>query len=297
MREKLAVIVVFLICTGFSAIPKSKAQDHPQKKEPIKVLLVGDSTTIGNVPRQMDPDRPHLEQMIELLSKAEGLPDLEVVNAGKGGETAKRLLGSKWYAKSIAPVTDVDFIFLRLGINDWFRCEDLESEFPVQLKAVIGQLRADHPESKIVVSTICCFMPHEECVQVNKLIKQVAQDESLPLFDLYTPYHNYLLKNGNNSLNLRQCLLDKIPEKYHQWLKPYTVFRKGWGNKPDAFVVRVNDQSLDPVLGHIKPWYFDRHPNSTGYNLIAVETVKFLADKIGKSALSSHSIQEPSSQN
>ncbi len=247
----------------------------------LKVLLVGDSTTIGNMPRQVNPEGPHLEQMIEQLAVVKGLPALEVINAGKGGETAKRLLGSKWYDEQIAHVPDVDYIFVRLGINDWFRCEDLEKEFPVQLKAVLDQLGTDHPDARIILSTICRFMPHEDCVQVNDLIKQVAKEEKLDLFDLYTPYNQFLSDNGQNVLNVRQPPLSSIPEEYHEWLKPYTHWQKGWNGKPDQFVVRVDDISLDPVFGHIvKNWYYDRHPNTTGYNLIANETVNYLASII-----------------
>ena len=33
----------------------------------LKILLLGDSTTIGSVCRQTDPDGPHLEDVIRLL--------------------------------------------------------------------------------------------------------------------------------------------------------------------------------------------------------------------------------------
>ncbi|WP_282135271.1 SGNH/GDSL hydrolase family protein [Seonamhaeicola maritimus] len=248
--------------------------------KPIRILLVGDSTTIGNVPREINPEGLHLEHMIEQLAKGEGLPDLNVINAGKGGETAKRLLGSKHYKTAIAPVKNVDYIFLRMGINDWFRCKDLKAEYPLQMKALIDQLRMDHPKAIIYLCTITSFMKPNECKEVNDLIYQIAKDEKSQVLDIFTPYNNYLIANGRNSLSVRQCYLSHIPEKYHEWLKPYTYYRKGWGNKPSGYVVKVNDMSLDPILGHIKQWYYDRHPNTTGYNLIANETVKFLAERL-----------------
>lgn len=247
-----------------------------QAGDAYKILLVGDSTTIGNLPRQLNPEGLHLEHMIEQLGHAEGLRPLGVINTGKGGETAQRLLGSKWYDQHIAPVSDMDLIFVRMGINDWFKCDDFEADFPGQLKALLGQLRIDPPNALIVPATICRFMPTPDCEAVNKLIKQVAADEGLDLFDLYTPYNQYLRETGANSLNVRQPSLSHIPEKYHAWLKPRTYFQKGWNDRPDQFVVRVNDTSLDPIFGHLPGWYGDRHPNSEGYNLIAVETVKFL---------------------
>ncbi|NIJ44851.1 lysophospholipase L1-like esterase [Wenyingzhuangia heitensis] len=254
---------------------------YAQQVNRTKILLVGDSTTIGTMPREVKPEGPHLEQMITQLAAVEGLPALEVINAGKGGETAKRLLGSKHYQETIANVKDVDYIFLRMGINDWFKCKDFKKEFPVQMRALIRQLKKDHPKAVLFLATITSFMPPEECEKVNDLIFKIAKEDHIEVLDIFTPYNNYLLANGRNSLNVRQCYLKDIPKKYHNWLKPYTYFRKGWGNKPDGYVVKVNDMSLDPLFGsHVKSWYFDRHPNSTGYNLIAFETVQFLKKKL-----------------
>ena len=110
-------ITLFLLITAIS---------FSQQNKKTKILLVGDSTTIGNMPRQVKPEGPHLEQMIEQLAQVEGLSALAVVNAGKGGETAKRLLGSKHYQQKIANEKGVDYIFLRMGINDWFKCKDFK---------------------------------------------------------------------------------------------------------------------------------------------------------------------------
>ncbi|MGY6650262.1 SGNH/GDSL hydrolase family protein [Wenyingzhuangia sp. IMCC45574] len=269
-KSRLA-ITLFLLITAIS---------FSQQNKKTKILLVGDSTTIGNMPRQVKPEGPHLEQMIEQLAQVEGLSALEVVNAGKGGETAKRLIGSKHYQQKIANEKGVDYIFLRMGINDWFKCKDFNKEYPLQMKALIKQLRKDHPKAILYLATITSFMPPEKCIKVNDQIYKIAKDEKLEVLDIFTPYNNYLKANGKNSLNVRQCYLSKIPKKYHAWLKPYTYYRKGWGKKPDGYVVKVNDMSLDPVFGHVKGWYFDRHPNSTGYNLIAYETVKFLKERL-----------------
>lgn len=273
MKFFLCAVLLF-----FSVADSLVAKDG----KPVKILLVGDSTTIGDTPRELDPEGLHLEGMIEVLAEAEGLPALEVINTGRGGETAASLLGSKKYAETIAPVSDVDYIFVRLGINDWYRCDDFQADFPGQMKALLAELRKDHPEAVIFAATICRFMAPEDCVEVNDLIKKIAKNEGLAVFDVYTPYQQFLIENGENSLNVRQPLLDSIPEVHHEWLKPWTHFRKGWGRKPDTYVLKLNDQSLDPVFGHIKGWYSDRHPNTAGYNLIARETVRFLAPILGK---------------
>ena len=242
----------------------------------IKILLVGDSTTIGGTPRDLNPDAPQLEGMIQILARAQGLPSLEVINSGRGGATAESLLGSKWYNQKIKPVQDVDYLILRLGINDWFRYQEFSTEFPVKMKALLTDLREDHPDTQIILATICSFMPHEDCQKVNTLIKQLATSEKLPVLDIYTPYHRYLTENGPNSLNIRDIPLRLIPEPYHDLLKPHTSFQKGWNGNPDEDTVRLDNTSLDPLFGHIKGWHDDRHPNSEGYHLIARETVRFL---------------------
>lgn len=270
----MKIVKLFLLLFCCSVITNA------QETKKLKVLLVGDSTTMGRVPREIKPEGPHLETMIEQLAKAEGLPRLEVINAGKGGETAKRLLGSKHYKEKIATVTNVDYIVLRMGINDWFRYKDFKKEFPVHMRALITQLKKDHPKAVLYLATITSFMKPEECKEVNDLIYKMGKEDQIEVLDIFTPYNNYLLINGRNSLSVRQCYLSKIPEKYHEWLKPYTHYREGWGKNPSGYVVKVNDMSLDPIFGHIKGWYNDRHPNSTGYNLIAMETVKFLKTKI-----------------
>lgn len=265
----LRTLFITIVLGALCAFVSSKESD---KK--IKILLIGDSTTIGSCPREINPDGPHLEQMIELLMEMEGdMPPVEVINLGKGGETAKRLLESGRYDKEIANIKDVDYIFVRLGINDWFRCENLDKEFPVQLKAVLDRLKEDHPEAMIFPTTICQFMSHEKCEDVNRIIHMSAVREKLQLFDLYPAYHKFILENGENSLNVRNYDLDKVPEKYHEFLMPYTYAQKRTGK----LKVAVNDIHLDPLFGNLHGWYFDRHPNTAGYNLIAVETVKFLA--------------------
>ena len=273
IMKKNTIFISYIIALALVTLSFASSQKDEKK---IKILLVGDSTTIGSMPREVNPKGPHLEQMIEEFALIEGLPKLEVVNVGKGGETAKRLLGSKWYKEKIASVEEVDYIFLRMGINDWFRYEDFKLEFPIAMKKLITQLKKDHPKAIIILSTICQFMPEPDCEEVNGAITAITNDLKLQLFDLYTPYNQFLKENGLNTLNVRQPYLSNIPDEYHDFLKPYTYYRKGWGNKPSGNVVKVNDMSLDPLFGHIKGWYDDRHPNSTGYRLIAYETVKYL---------------------
>ena len=40
------------------------------------------------------------------------------------------------------------------------------------------------------------------------------------------------------------------------------------------------DNELDGILGDLPGWFGYRHPNLAGYNVIADETVKWLAGKL-----------------
>jgi lysophospholipase L1-like esterase len=68
-------------------------------------------------------------------------------------------------------------------------------------------------------------------------------------------------------LTYRRYPLAKIPEQYHDLVKPFV-------NGPS---VEVMANELDPILGDLPGWYSDRHPNLAGYNVIADETAEYLA--------------------
>ena len=60
----------------------------------IQIVLLGDSTTEGSIPRKLVPQGPHLEDVIEQSLAAEGdLPPYPVTNLGLSGEKNRRNLG------------------------------------------------------------------------------------------------------------------------------------------------------------------------------------------------------------
>ena len=77
-------------------------------------------------------------------------------------------------------------------------------------------------------------------------------------------------------MNVRFFPLSEIPEKYHELVAPYTKFY-AWKN---AEYLRVYTNELDPMFGYLPGWYSDKHPNPTGYRLIARETVKYILPKL-----------------
>lgn len=258
-RLVITIIMVFFGLVAFSANNELK----------VKILLIGDSTTAGG--------KPVLENSIEQLIAAENsLPLAEVINAGLGGETAYGLLNSGRYNHQIKDIGNVDYIFLRYGINDWIHRKPFAEHFPADMKKVIAQLREDFPKAEIILMTIIPFFEDEQASKtVNAHIAQIASDEQLELFDIYTTYQKKVEEFGRNALTVRFTPLSDIPENYHTLVAPFTQYY-AW---KDAEWVRVQTNEFDPIFGHLPNWYKDSHPNTTGYRIIADETAKFIVPK------------------
>ena len=236
----------------------------------LKILLLGDSTTIGSVCRQADPDGPHLEDVIRLLLATEkDLPPSEVINQGRDGEYIRGLLSSGRYDKEIAPIRGVDYVLIRYGLNDVGKREEFEVNFPKDYAELIGRLRRDYPRATIVPMTIIPYMTPKRDEAINSLIRKVAESEHLALFDVYTRYRAEL-SHGPDMLNYRRYPLEKIPERHRDWVKPFV--RGGQ--------VVVMDNRLDAHFRELPGWFGDRHPNLAGYHVIGDESARFLAKLI-----------------
>lgn len=261
---KNAPICYTLLLAAFIAfLPTTSSAEHNGR---IQILLLGDSTAEGSIPRLMKPKGPHLEKVMEQLLAAENdLPPCQVINSSQSGEYIRRLLDGGRYAKNGEKLPGVDYIFIRYGINDRARVKDFKTNFPLHFHELIARLRKDHPQAKIIPMTVIPFSSKEASKEINDLIQQVAKKEKLPVFDLY-PAYAAELKKGHNMLNYRRYPVTKIPEKYHELIKPFII--------RDRVCVMANE--LDAILGHLPGWYSDRHPNLAGYNVIARETVSYL---------------------
>lgn len=236
----------------------------------VQILLLGDSTTEAKFPKELAPKEPQLEDIIRILLAAEGdLPPTNVINSGVSGETIRRLIDSGRYAKEASKLPGLDYIFIRYGLNDHAKIPDFEHNFPKDFHELLAKLRADHPHAMLIPTTVIPFADEPTSKQINDLIRGVADEEKLTLFDIYPRYATEL-KQGPNMLNYRRFPLAKIPEKLHELAKPFVIDGK------DPAVV-VLDNRLDAHFGNLPGWYGDRHPNLAGYHVIADETAKFLA--------------------
>jgi lysophospholipase L1-like esterase len=266
MKTVSALILLVLTLVA----PFTLRAEHDGK---IQVLLLGDSTTEAKIPKMLAPKEPQLEDVIRILLAAEGdLPPTEVINLGLSGEFIRRLIDSGRYEKEAAKLPDLDYIFIRYGINDHARREDFETNFPKDFHELLAKLRSDHPQARLILTTVIPFSDEATSADINGLVRQVADEEKLDLFDIY-PRYAAELKRGPDMLNYRRFPLAKIPEKLRDLAKPYVTEGK------DPAVV-VLDNRLDAHFGNLPGWYGDRHPNLAGYHVIADETAKFLAPLI-----------------
>ncbi len=266
IRVSLILVTALAMHLG---VPSVRAE-HEGK---VQIVLLGDSTTEGSVPRRTVPQGPHLEDVVcGQLAASKDLPPTHVINLGQNGDTLRRLLDSGRYEKEASKLPGVDYIIIRYGLNDIGRRENFTENFPKDYHELITRLKSDHPQAQLIIMTVIPYGSEERCGQINALNVSVAQAESLTLFDIY-PRYSEELKHGENMLNYRRYPLDKIPEHQREFVKPFVVD----GNPP---TVEVLDNRLDAHFRDLPGWFGDRHPNLAGYHVIGDETAKFLAPLI-----------------
>lgn len=272
--ELIRTAALLLSIVVFLATPITTRAEHDVK---LQILILGDSTAECSIPRKLVPEGPQLEDVIRQLLAAEGdLPPCNVINVALSGEFIHRLLDTGRYDKVAAKLPGLDYILVRYGLNDVARRENFDVNFPKDFHELIARLRKDHPAATIIPMTVIPMSFKVEAEgedtaskRINDLVRRVASEEKLPLFDIYPRYYEEL-KKGPNMLNYRRFPLAKIPEKYREFVKPFVM------NEKEPKVV-VMDNRLDAHFGNLPGWYGDRHPNLAGYHVIGDETVKFLA--------------------
>ncbi len=263
-RFKYLTFLVLAVLFTISLIASPAIAEHEGK---VQILLLGDSTTEGSIPRLIKPGGPHLETVLEqLLAADKDLPPCHVINSGLSGEYIRRLIDSGRYDRDAAKLPGLDYIFIRYGLNDRARVENFTEEFPKHFRELIARLRKDHPQALLIPMTVIPYANEENSIEINDLVRQVAEQENLTVFDIY-PRYAAELKHGPNMLNYRRYPLEKVPEEFQELVKPFV-------QGPSVVVM---DNELDAVLGNLPDWYSDRHPNLAGYNVIADETAKYLA--------------------
>jgi lysophospholipase L1-like esterase/nicotinamidase-related amidase len=241
-------------------------------KKRLQIILLGDSTTEASIPKKLAPDEPQIEDTLRIkLAEQTDLPPCDVHNEGVSGEFIRRLLDTR-YDKAVKTKPQADYIFIRYGLNDASKIKDFNNAFPRDFHELLERLRKDHPKAMLIPMTVIPYALDNLHEDINDLIKQIASNEKLSLFDISPRYHAELKKNPDG-LNYRRYALSKIPEGLRSFATPYI--------QPEAEPkVVVLDNRLDGIYGHLPGWTSDRHPNLAGYNIIADETAKWLAPLI-----------------
>ncbi len=276
MKYFLTPILTFIATLVIVCLPCTASAEHDGK---IQILLLGDSTTEGSVTRRLKPEGPHLETVLEQLLAAESnLPTCQVTNSSRGGEYIRGLLDSGRYDRDAANLPGLDYIFIRYGLNDRVKREDFEVNFLKDFSELLARLRQDHPQALLIPMTVIPFENESTSDKINKLVFEVSLIENLAVFDIYPRYAAELAK-GPHMLNYRRYPLAKVPERYHDLVKPFL----------SGADVEVMANELDAILGHLPGWYSDRHPNLAGYNVIADETAKYLVKLIREQKSPQHS--------
>lgn len=243
-------------------------------KKRTQIILLGDSTTEASIPKKFAPDEPQFEDMLRMkLAIEPDLPPCDVYNEGVSGEFIRRLLDTR-YDKAVKTKPQADYIFIRYGINDIAKREKFAENFPKDFHELLEKLKKDHPKAMLIPMTVIPYSPTALHDDINDLVKKIAKDEGLTLFDI-APRYLAELKKAPDGLNYRRFAVSKIPENLRPLATPYTVPGK------DPYVV-VLDNRLDGVFGHLSGWTGDRHPSLSGYNVIADETAKWLAGVMRK---------------
>lgn len=254
----------FLVLAVFSLTFGIVRAEHDGK---LQIVLLGDSTTEGSVPRKLKPKGPHFEGVLEsLLAAKPDLPPCNVIQRGLSGEYIRRLIDSGRYDRDVKSIPGIDYIFIRYGLNDRSKRENFAENFPKDFHQLIARLKHDFPRAVIIPTTTIPYLTAEADAELLKAIRQVGESEGLPVFDVYTRYAAEL-KHGPDMLNYRRYPLKNIPEQHHAWLKPAV--------QGDSVVVM--DNRLDAHFRSLPGWTADRHPNLAGYAVIGDETAKYLA--------------------
>src|SRR5205823_3956238 len=149
-----------------------------------------------------------------LLAADKELPATVVINKGQDGDSLHHLLTSGRYDKDVLSQKTADYIFIRYGLNDLGVRQDFAKNFPLDFKELIDRLHKDFPQAVLIPMTVIPYMGADRDKTINDIVRTVATEQKLPLFDIY-PRYSEELKKGENMLNYRRVALASVPERYH----------------------------------------------------------------------------------
>ena len=188
MKAKLLFSIIFFISSLFLIFSLTQ---NLEKKE-IKYFALGDSYTIGTG-TTLQNSWPHL--LTNKLNEV-GIKTSLVGNPARNGYSTDDLIN---YELPILAKTDIDFVTLLIGVNDWVRNVDKKT-FQTNYEKIIVEVqkKLGASKNKIILVTIPDFGLTPQGKQYangrdissgleefNSIIKQSAQKYSLSLVDIF----------------------------------------------------------------------------------------------------------------
>ena len=232
----------------------------------VRILLLGDSTVMGSVPRVVQPQADHLEQIVtKLLAADVSLPPAHVINRGLDNDWMHQLLGER-YDRELRSLEggQADVILIRYGLNDYHYLKDRESEFPATYHDLLGRLRRDHAGAHIALETVIPYCAPPVTQWINETIRRIAREEGLPICDTHGAYAAALERGPD----IRTAPLALIPEKLRPLVPSHCIV----GNNVIAM-----DHALDAHFADVPGWFADRHSNLAGFHVIGKCLAGYLA--------------------
>jgi len=124
------------------------AEAPPRPEPDRRVVLLGASNVITSY---LAPEDRVDAMLTAKLKQARPEVDIDVENAGVGGDTVKRFLETKRYERDLLTLDRIDILFISYGGNDSSRY-DVDT-FTQLHRELIERLRSDFPGVRIILQT------------------------------------------------------------------------------------------------------------------------------------------------
>ena len=197
-----------------------------------------------------------LGDSLSLWFPGELMPGQRVwINQSISGEKTKGLLKRLDLIKN----NDIESIFLMIGINDliW---DKTDQEITENYREIVGQLKAEHPNTQIVVQSILphggenstwesrdklLALPSDRIVAMNETLKKIAKDNGAYYLDLYPIF---VTGEGKLRPDLTTDGLHLNREGYLVWRSAIALYAQLELQRPAAGVKAAGLRSPQPNL-------------------------------------------------
>lgn len=90
---------------------------------------------------------------------------------------------------------DIDYIFVRYGINDFIKRKPLKENFTADMNNLISHLRFDFPKAKIILMTIIPFLDPSNSKKVNNFTQLLFSIKNIKIGSIIINHYITLINN------------------------------------------------------------------------------------------------------